>query len=243
MSSLKYDGFGQPVVKISKVAARSSKRKEHILRTAAQLFARLGYHATSIEDLTAAIPLGRGALYYHITSKEELLFQISKLPVEEMIGIAQEIVARDASPPEKFRELSQALMKNIAGNLAEWSVFFREINSLTGARRVQIVKLRDRFEGMCKAILKDGVDQGLFRVTDPVVIKGILGLYNYSYVWIKPRGRMRPEDIADAFSDLVLSGLLADHNGQRAYRRGQSGGADSVVGKQIQIRVADVEIK
>ena len=43
-----------------------------------------------------------------------------------------------------------------------------------------------------------------------MVTKGILGMHNYSYVWIDPDGRLAPEDIADIFCDLLLRGLLTD---------------------------------
>src|SRR3546814_9178391 len=56
--------------------ARSEKwtaRREAIVDTSAQVFARQGYHATGIVELCEANGLGKGEIYNYIGSKEELL--------------------------------------------------------------------------------------------------------------------------------------------------------------------------
>jgi AcrR family transcriptional regulator len=52
-------------------------RKQEIARIAARLFAAQGFHGTGINELAQEVGLGKGALYYHIKSKEDLLFEIS----------------------------------------------------------------------------------------------------------------------------------------------------------------------
>ncbi|WP_030621990.1 TetR/AcrR family transcriptional regulator, partial [Streptomyces fulvoviolaceus] len=51
-------------------------RRQKIIDTAAELFARQGYAATSVNDLGRAVGLAKGALYYYIGSKENLLIEI-----------------------------------------------------------------------------------------------------------------------------------------------------------------------
>lgn len=51
--------------------ARETRRK--ILREAVRLFARQGYHATTIADLAQAIGLTSGAIFHHFPSKEAVL--------------------------------------------------------------------------------------------------------------------------------------------------------------------------
>jgi len=52
--------------------------KERILKIAAQLFSTRGFHATGMAELEKATGLARGALYYHIGSKEELQSSMGK---------------------------------------------------------------------------------------------------------------------------------------------------------------------
>jgi AcrR family transcriptional regulator len=183
-------------------------RKVEILRIAAELFARNGYHATGVAELGEAVGLGRGALYHHIGSKEQLLFEISSRHVVEMVAFGEVLLGSDVSPEEKFRRLSRRLMRTIADNLPELTTFFSEYRALSGERAEHLLDLRRRFEGIWTAILEEGVATGTFRSADPVVVKGLLGLHNYSYLWFDPDGQMSPEEVSDAFCDFALRGLL-----------------------------------
>lgn len=186
------------------------EQRERLLRTAAQLFAEKGYHGTGVADLGRAVQLGRGGLYHHMGSKEDLLVEISVRHVREMVELGEEILACDLKPPDKLRVLSRRLMRTISENLSEVTVFFHEVNSLSGKAREEVLDRRERFERIWQEVLDDGVAQGYFRVGGPLVTKGLLGMHNYSYVWIDPAGRLQPEEIADVFCDLLLRGLLTD---------------------------------
>ena len=182
--------------------------KKNILRVAAELFARNGYHATGMAELSNAVRLGRGALYYHIGSKEAVLFEISKGQVDRLIDEAQRVVKSAESPPEKVRILARDLMENIASHRSEWTVFFREYSGLTGAYRREIMSARETYEEIWHSVLRDGADKGFFKQFSPVLVKGILGMYNYSYLWINPNGEYPPGEVADQFTEVVLNGLL-----------------------------------
>lgn len=56
-----------------------------MLREAARLFARRGFHGTSIEDLGAACGISGPALYKHFASKQEVLAQL-------LVGISEQLL-------------------------------------------------------------------------------------------------------------------------------------------------------
>src|SRR3954447_4430289 len=186
---------------------RKQDQKERIRRKAAQLFARNGYHGTGMQALSEAVGLGRGALYHHIGSKEALFEDVSTRHVREMIDFGERILREDLPAEEKIRRLSRAQMQTLAEHLPEWTIFQRDATMLNGPVRRRIVATRDRFEFVWAAIIEDGVARGEFRELDPVALKGALGMYNYSYLWIRPRGRLTPEEIADVFCDILLAGI------------------------------------
>lgn len=189
---------------------RRTDQRERLLATAARLFAENGYHGTGVAELGRAVELGRGGLYHHMGSKEDLLVEISVRHVKEMVEVGEQILAGMQTPPEKLRALSRRLMRTIAENLAEVTVFFHEVNNLTGEARAEVIGNRARFEAIWRAVIDEGVEQGHFRTGGRLVTKGLLGMHNYSYVWIDPDGRLQPEEIADVFCDLILRGLLTD---------------------------------
>jgi AcrR family transcriptional regulator len=182
--------------------------RERILQTSAELFAENGYHATGLAELCSAVGLGRGAFYYHIESKETLLYEICSGQVERMNAYAAECVARPLPSDQRLRLLARGLMTNIAEHRAQWAVFFREFNSVTGDRRELLVAARERYEDYWQRTVREGIEAGIFVPTMTLQVKGILGMFNYSYLWFNPEGSIAPTDAADAFVDVIFYGLV-----------------------------------
>lgn len=44
------------------------------------------------------------------------------------------------------------------------------------------------------------------------MVKGLLGMFNYSYLWVTANGSRTPEQIADDFLDTVITGMSAPAN-------------------------------
>ena len=57
----------------SKREAQARATRKKILMAAADLFARQGYHKTTITDISQAVGLTSGAVFHHFSSKETLL--------------------------------------------------------------------------------------------------------------------------------------------------------------------------
>lgn len=189
-------------------ASRELATRERIYRIAAELFARNGYHATGVTELSEAVGLGRGALYYHITSKESVLYAISMRTIEQLIEPSDLVVAGDGPAQARLRELARVLMRNIAEFSNEWTVFFREHIALTGQWHADVMAKREHYEGLWATLLAEGATAGEFVASDPILTKGVLGMFNYAYLWLRLDGPSTPEDVADRFCDVLLGGLL-----------------------------------
>jgi AcrR family transcriptional regulator len=183
--------------------------RDRILSVSAELFARNGYHATGVAELCKAVGLGRGAFYHYIGSKDELLYEISRRQVDEMNAFASRCVGAEGDAESKLRELARALMCNIAQYRAQWTVFFREFDVLRGQQREALLAARDQYESYWRQVFEQGASEGTFRVTDDLQLKGVLGMFNYAYLWLSA-GPQAPEEVADVFVDLLLSGLRAN---------------------------------
>lgn len=181
--------------------------RERVVAVAAELFARHGYHGTGIAELGKAVGLGRGALYHYIESKEALLYAISRTQVDRMNAHAEQALASALSPEELLHEMARGLLRNIAEHRAEWAVFFRDYSALTGERRDKVIAARERYEGYWRQALDRGVASGALRPAPPLLVKGILGMLNYTYLWFEPDGELSPEELADEYVDLLLRGI------------------------------------
>ena len=183
--------------------------RDRVLQVAAELFAKSGYHGTGVAEIGEAAGLGRGALYHYIGSKEAILYEISSRQLAQMNTVADELALSEADPEKRLRGLARALMRNIAEHRAEWTVFFREYHALTDERRDRIIAERERYESHWRNALEQGIRDGQFRALPRLMVKGLLGMFNYSYLWITPAGAETPEEIADEFLDAVVTGMRA----------------------------------
>jgi AcrR family transcriptional regulator len=184
---------------------KRTERAATIVRSAAELWAVKGYHGAGIEELSQAVGLQRGALYHHIGSKEALLHEVARQAIERLLAATEDDPSRPAA--ERLRRFSRGLMGDIAQHQAEWTVFFREFAWLTGERQAEVFELRSRYEALWLTVLRDGAARGEFRAVDPIVVKGVLGMHNYAYLWFRPGGRLSSEEVADTFVDLLLRGF------------------------------------
>lgn len=185
------------------VKKENLSQRERIVRTAAQLFARRGYHAVGMSELQEAVQLGRGALYHHIRSKEDLLYDISREYISDLVAYAQQ-TSGETDPRQRIRLLGEHLVLKIASHQAELTVCFREVQSLTDKRHSEVMSLHKQYERAWRNAMVDGADAGYFRPYDPIVLKGVLGMYFYTYLWMKPEGLLGSEVIAERFNDLAL---------------------------------------
>jgi len=183
--------------------------RARVIAVAADLFARNGYHGTGVAELCRAVGLGRGALYHYIDSKEAILYAISKDQVDRMNNYAEDLFDRGLEPLELLRQLAHGLMRNIVDHRAEWAVFFREYGALTGERRDRVIAARERYESYWRQALDTGVRSGVLRPTPRLLLKGILGMFNYTYLWFESDDELTPDELADVFLDALINGIHA----------------------------------
>ena len=185
------------------------QRRNEIVDCAAHLFATNGYHATGVAELGEAVQLGRGALYYYITSKENLLSLIHDRVIVDVLDVGEKAVALEGTASDRLRFLGEELLQIIVLFPDHVWVFLHEFRSLQGEAADDFRKSRRVFEQAIEQILQDGVDSGEFKIESPrLAALGWLGLHNYTYIWINEKGPFSPDKIAEHFSNIFLSGVL-----------------------------------
>lgn len=180
-------------------------QRTRVLKASAQLFAERGYHAVAMTDIQDAVQLGRGALYHHIRSKEGLLYDIVREYIADLADFGAQL-SRETDARERIQTLGRHLILKICSHQAELTVCFREVQSLTGSRKSDVVSLHAKYERVWRDVLVDGAEAGVLRPYDPIVLKALLGMYFHSFLWIRirPGSALSPEAIADKINEMAL---------------------------------------
>jgi AcrR family transcriptional regulator len=80
--------------------------REEILDAAAELFTSRGYAATSTRTIADAVGVRQASLYYHFTSKEELLEELLAGTVQPSLAFAAALEAGTESPERRLFSLA-----------------------------------------------------------------------------------------------------------------------------------------
>jgi AcrR family transcriptional regulator len=186
--------------------ARYDRRQAEVIAAAARLFAERGYHATSMQDLTQATGLAAGGLYHYIGSKEQLLFRICDELLEPLLEQARATVAHDAPATQHLRQLVRAWLAHVATHRDHMAVFAQVRHAIEREPQWRDVRRqRKAFEQLLDDVLARGERDGTMRFADRgLTLLALLGMVNHTATWLKPRGRLSPEQIADGYCDLLL---------------------------------------
>src|SRR5436190_7279071 len=191
-----------------KRSAKWNERREAIIDTSAIVFARRGYHATGIAELCEVNGFGKGAFYYYIGSKEELLAAIHDRVMDEVMVGADRVAEGGGSPSEQLERLGAELLDVIHRYPDHVWVFLHEFPALTDDRAEQFRVRRREYEHRVEAVLQEGIDSGEFRDVDPrLTALAWLGMHNYTYLWLKAGGRLSARDVAQPFAEIFIRGI------------------------------------
>jgi AcrR family transcriptional regulator len=177
-----------------------------VIQVAAELFAERGYDATSMTDLSEATGLAAGGLYHYIGSKKQLLFRICDELMEPLLEEARAIVSTDLPPEEQLRALLRAWLEHIARHRHHMMVFQQERQLIERDPQWRTVRRqRKDFELILDGVLERCERDGVLSFPDrALALRALLGMVNHTAAWLRPRGRLSPEQIADGYFELLM---------------------------------------
>src|SRR5579864_455688 len=164
------------------------ERAEEVYAAALRLFTEKGYHATSMQDIAAAVGLYKGSLYHYIGGKEELLVQVFERAMGSLLERVERVVADTSiSPAHQLRMLIRAHVEAVASNLDALTVYLHDFRALTGDALEVVRGQRDRYRELVATVVERGVRAGEFKATDVgIATLGVLGMCNWLAQWYRP---------------------------------------------------------
>lgn len=188
--------------------AAASDRRTEILKSAAAAFRRRGYHGASVDEIASALEMTKGNLYYYFKNKEEILFACHEYSLDMLLALMTDVLADTASPEAKLRRLVLAFVHLILDEL-HGTALTLDPEALSPVLLKRVIEKRDQFDQGVRAIIQQGIDEGLFKAGDPKLIEfAMMGAINWIPKWFDPAGPATSDQIGDAFADYLVVGLL-----------------------------------
>jgi hypothetical protein len=119
------------------------------------------------------------------------------------------ISSQDIPADQKLRQMIRAYLSALADNADLTAVLLFEHRSLDKKSHTRHVPQRDKFEGLWRDVLNDGVRTETFGCADTgMAVRALMGVMNWTLTWYRPDGDKPIEKIADEYADLLFHGLL-----------------------------------
>jgi len=201
----------EPQRRPKKPAALQTASVTRLLNKAAGLFAKKGYDLTSTREIAQTAGIQKASLYYHIDTKEDLLYAICKSSLEQIRSDVEAALEPVADPLQRIAALIRAHIESVLRDQDRHAAALSEMHALSAERRAEVVKLRDDYESLVRSVLQEAQKAGLLRDDVPVkyLCLGLLGLLNRVMVWFRRSGSLSPSRLGELFARIYLTGAAA----------------------------------
>lgn len=178
------------------IGSDGEKTEAAIREAAASLIARYGYEAVSMRQLAAEVGVQAAALYRYFPTKEDLLFTLMRAHMDGLIASWEAARPADGDAAD---ELSAFVANHIGFHVMRrhsTHVSNMELRSLSRENLTQILKLRASYEKDLRRILRDGGEDGSFRIDDvALTAMAIIQMVTGVIVWFRPDERLSVEEV------------------------------------------------
>ena len=189
--------------------------REAILDAADRLLARYGYRKMTVEDIAREAGIGKGTVYLHFPSKEEVVLSRVDRMVERLKERLWALARSDADAAIRLRLM---LLTRVLYRFDSVQHYSQSLNDLLASLRPNLLARRVRYfdeEAQIFAeVLNEGRDIGEFEFSDALTTAYTLlhatnSLLPYSLSTAELGEREEVKERATQIADLVLHGLLS----------------------------------
>lgn len=188
----------------SEAAQRPSR--DALVEAAAALFREKGYERTTVRDLAEAVGMQSGSLFYHFSSKSEILYEVMRRGIDDLTAAVRLELQACENPRDELIIMTRTHLRTLLSNTqASLASLLYEWRSLPQEQRDKVVQLRDQYESLCREVMQRAMDGGLVRQGDPkLLVRLWLGAINWTSQWFSAEGGLGIDNLAEEIVDMIL---------------------------------------
>lgn len=186
------------------------QKRRKIRNAAAKLFAERGFENTTTREIAKAADISAASVYYYFDSKEDLLYQILEETISNGLRLVTEIYESEKDLKGKLYSILRIHTVS-AVDFNKMKLLVHDQKSLLPEHMAAIKrKQRDYVKTLIKII--DALRQeGLMRDLDSTVCAfAFFGMVSWAYRWYKPKGKIKPSELSEIFSQIFTKGVFSD---------------------------------
>ena len=142
----------------------ADRRRLQIFEGACEVISKKGWANASIRDITQAAKITIPTMYQYISGKEDILYLVTSMCMEEILEYFQKRVDDDKAPIDSLTDAVMAYFQYIDKNRRYINLLYSETRSLNEENRERIFYLEKKFVQLWEAILIKGNQSGVFAI-------------------------------------------------------------------------------
>ncbi len=195
--------------------AKYDRKLVAILRTAAAVFAEVGYDPASIRMVAERAGISVAGLYYYVRSKEELLYLIQFHVFDGLVRRFEKDSARlcakggtKSRPEARLERFIHNHLDHFLTDMASLTVCTRELGRLNGEYLNQIEALQHVYYSQALEVFEELCSKaGENRISARAATLAMFGSINWISTWYDANNDKSADELAKEFAELFLHGI------------------------------------
>jgi AcrR family transcriptional regulator len=192
-------------------------RRQDILTSAMELFAKKGFRGTTTRDLASAAGVNEAIIFRHFTNKEELYSAILEHKAGENRDSKIEELERIASTSDDetfFQTLGRTFMEKHETDMTFMRLLL--FSALEGHQLSDMFVASMTARNPIANYIQRRIDEGAFRPVDPqLAARGLFGMFASFVLWqeifgLKKAQSYDREEVVRTFVSIFLKGIMKD---------------------------------
>jgi AcrR family transcriptional regulator len=145
------------------------ERKNQIVAATIECISRYGYNNFSMQDVARIADVSKGIIHYYFLNKEDLMMAVLERVAGDIENLLNEVMARTTDPSERMRHLVAICFSVVREKREYYCInmdFWTQINQKEKVREA-VAAHYEKLRVAAAGIVQQGIDQGMFRPSDP----------------------------------------------------------------------------
>ncbi len=192
-------------------APKADLSRDQILSAAAKLFRDQGYSGTTLRQIAAAAQMKAGSIYYHFSSKDQILDEVLDAGIARNFAAVREAVAAcpaEATAEERILAAIAAHMRTLLSSSEFTAVDIRIFGQLPPEIRLRHQSKRSEYARYWDGLFRAAIESGEFRKDIKIapLRQFVLGALNWTVEWFDP-DTQSIDELIDRCTKLIMSGV------------------------------------
>lgn len=183
-----------------------AKRRHEIFHQVVNVFAKKGFHETSMHEIAQVASLGKSTLYDYFKTKDEILIYFFEDQLNDLTDEAQKIALQNLSADVRLRQIMEKYLESLQANKNLFLKLMQEAQRLKPDGQKQIQEKRHAYHDLVRALIDEGIREGVFRKVNSLLAARLL-ISGMSSVIYGSRTTGMPQEMLKDTLDIFYKGI------------------------------------